>query len=194
MRLLYRVEIVNRNNSFVKHDKGLILCSNHSSSLDPIMMCTYFPEPIFFISKAELFKNRFVRSVLQFFNSFPINRSGFPRESIKMSLKILNRGNVFGIFPEGTRSANGKIGEGREGIGLVAYLSKAPILPMAVYNSKKDPKRKKSKKDVFSKIRVIFGELIITENIISAYPKREAIEKITDITMNNIKMLYCRLN
>ncbi|MHB1377982.1 MAG: lysophospholipid acyltransferase family protein, partial [Candidatus Humimicrobiaceae bacterium] len=93
---------------------------------------------------------------------------------------MLKSGNVFGIFPEGTCSSSGEMGEVRKGVGLIAYLSHALILPMAIYNSKKVP-RENRKKNLFLKIKIIFGDLINTEEIILNYSKKEAIEKISDI-------------
>lgn len=192
LKLIYRVEVINAKNSYLEINNGLILCSNHLSSLDPIIMCAYFPRPIYFISKIELFQNRFLRSFFGFFNSFPINRYGFGRNSINNAVKVLKHGNVLGIFPEGTRSGSGDIGEARKGIGFISYLSNAPILPMAIYNSKKVSREKKNK-SMFLKIKIIFGETINTEHIISKYPKKEAVEKISDTVMNNIKDLYSKL-
>ena len=191
LKLIYRVEIINGNNAYLNMNGGLILCSNHLSPLDPIMMCEYFPRPIYFMSKIELFKNKFLKSFLELFNSFPVNRTGFGRNPINTAIKILKSGNVFGIFPEGTCSISGEMGEVRKGVGLIAYLSHALILPMAIYNSKKVPHENR-KKNLFLKIIIIFGDLINTEEIILNYSKKEAIEKISDIVMNNIKTLYSK--
>jgi len=194
LRLIYRVEIINEKNAYVKPKEGLILCCNHASSLDPIIMCAYFPRLIYFISKMELFRNKFLRSIMIFFNAFPINREGFGKNVIKKSIEILKAGNVFGIFPEGTRSLSGEIGKIKKGIGLVSYLTNAPILPMAIFNSKKIPKDVHIKKKyLFLKIKIIYGELINTQEIIDKYPQREAVEIISDIVLNNIKELYSKL-
>jgi len=144
------------------------------------------------MSKIELFRNKFLRFFFGFFNSFPINRKGFGRNPIITAVEVLKSGNVFGIFPEGTRSDSGELGEIRKGVGLIAYLSHVPIMPMAIYNSKKVP-REKYKRSLFPKIKVIFGDLIDTEEIISTYSKKKAIEKISDIVTDSIKTLYSEL-
>lgn len=194
LRLIYRVEIINGKNAYIKPEGSLILCCNHVSSLDPIIMCAYFPRPIYFISKIELFRNKFLRSIISFFNAFPINREGFGKNVIKKAIEVLKAGNVFGIFPEGTRSLSGEIGEIKKGIGLISYLANAPILPMAIFNSKKIPKDVHIKKKyLFLKIKIIYGELVNTQEIINKYPQKEAIERISDIVLNNIKELYNKL-
>ena len=64
LKIIYRVEIINKKNSYVNTENGLILCSNHLSALDPIMMCAYFPKPIYFLAKIEIFRNKFVKSIV----------------------------------------------------------------------------------------------------------------------------------
>lgn len=192
LKLIYRVEIINGNNAYLNMNGGLILCSNHLSPLDPIMMCEYFPRPIYFMSKIELFKNKFLKSFLELFNSFPVNRTGFGRNPINTAVKILKSGNVFGIFPEGTCSISGEMGEVRKGVGLIAHLSHALILPMAIYNSKKVQRENNKKKYLFLKIKIIFGDLINTEEIFSKHPKKEAITIISELAMDNIKILYSK--
>lgn len=193
LKLVYRVEVINQKKSSDIPKGGLVLCCNHVSSLDPIVMCSFFPRPVYFMSKIELFRNKFVRAILGFVNSFPVNRSGVGRNSIAKAAEVLKAGNVFGIFPEGTRSIDGEMGETRRGVGLIAYLGKVPILPIAVYNSKKDPRENINKrKYLFLKVKIIYGELIDTEAILLKYPKKEAIGIISDLAMDQIKMLYSK--
>jgi len=195
LKLVYRVELINKKKFIDLPNGGLVLCCNHVSSLDPIIMCSFFPRPIYFMSKIELFKNEFVRGILGFVNSFPVNRIGVGRNSIAKAAEVLKAGSVFGIFPEGTRSIDGEIGETRRGVGLIAYLGNAPILPMAIYNSKKDPRsnnKKTNKKNLFLKVKIIFGEIIDTKAILLKYPKKEAISIISETVMTEIKILYSK--
>ncbi len=70
-----------------------------------------------------------------------------------------------------------------------------PILPIAIYNSKKDPYENINKKKyLFLKIKIIFGDLIDTESILSKYPKKEAIDIISNLVMDKIKILYSQFN
>jgi 1-acyl-sn-glycerol-3-phosphate acyltransferase len=193
LKIIYRVEVINEKKLSDIPRGGLVLCCNHVSSLDPIVLCSFFPRPVYFMAKIELFKNRFVSAILGFVNSFPVNRHGVGRSSIGKAAEVLKAGSVFGIFPEGTRSADGEIGETRRGVGLVSYLGNAPILPIAIYNSEKVPhENTDSKKYLFLKVKIIFGELIDTEAILSKYPKKEAIDIISEMAMDNIKILYSK--
>jgi 1-acyl-sn-glycerol-3-phosphate acyltransferase len=193
LKLVYRVEVINQKKISSIPKGGLVLCCNHVSALDPIVMCSFFPRPVYFMSKIEIFRNRFVRGILGFVNSFPVNRSGVGRSSIAKAVEVLKAGSVFGIFPEGHRSIDGEIGDTRRGVGLVAYLGKAPILPIAIYNSKKDPREDIDKKKyLFLKVKIIFGDIIDTEAILLKHPKKEAIAIISDLVMDEIKMLYSK--
>src|SRR5680860_1918041 len=182
LKIIYRVEVINEKKISDIPQGGLVLCCNHVSALDPIVMCCFFPRPVYFMAKIELFRNRFVRAILGFVNSFPVNRKGVGRNSIAKAAEILKAGSVFGIFPEGTRSADGEIGETRRGVGLVAYLGNAPILPVAIYNSKKAPHENiESKKHLLLKVKIVYGDIIDTESILSKYPKKEAIGIISEM-------------
>lgn len=193
LKLIYRVEVINKKNFSDLPKGGLVLCCNHVSALDPIVMCSFFPRPVYFMSKIEIFRNKFARAILGFVNSFPVNRSGVGRSSIAKAAEVLKAGSVFGIFPEGTRSIDGEIGEIRRGVGLIAYLGNAPILPIAIYNSKKVPSENiKKKKYLFLKVKIIFGEIIDTKAILSRYPKKEAVAIISGLVMDQIKMLYSK--
>src|SRR5665811_1789124 len=164
LKIIYRVEVINDKKLSDIPRGGLVLCCNHVSSLDPIVMCCFFPRPVYFMAKIELFRNRFVIAILGFVNSFPVNRHGVGRNSIAKAVEVLKAGSVFGISPEGTRSADGEIGETRRGVGLISYLGNVPILPVAVYNSKKVPRENtNSKKHLFLKVKIVYGEIIYTE-------------------------------
>lgn len=191
LKLLYRVEVLNREKFSSVPKNGLVLCCNHVSALDPIVMGAFFPRPVYFMAKIELFRNRFVRGILGFVNSFPVNRNGVGRNSVAKAIEILKSGNVFGIFPEGHRSDNGEIGDTRRGVGLIAYLGNASVMPMAIYNSRKDPREKNNKnKELLLKVKIIFGDVINTEEICLKYPKKEAISIISGLAMDSIKKLY----
>ena len=101
-------------------------------------------------------------------------------------------GNTIGIFPEGTRSSGEEIGKGHKGLALIAYLTGAPILPMAVCNLKKVSHGRK--KTIRPKIRIIFGDIINTEEFFRKYPKREGIDMLSAYVIDDLKKLFSRIN
>lgn len=192
-KMAYRIEVINREKSFV--DGGLILCSNHISAIDPIILCDYTPRPINFMAKTELFEKTLFRLIIEFFNAFPVNRSGIDRKAINTAVEIVKNGNILGIFPEGTRSVEGEIGEVHKGAALIAYLTKAPILPVALASIKSAKKVSREKRKLFSpKKKIIFGDPIYPEEIINKYPKKESINIIAKKLSEDLENLYSKIN
>lgn len=187
---LFRIEIINREKSF--YEGKLILCCNHFSAFDPVLMGEYYPRPVYFMAKRELFRKFFFRILIEFFNAFPVNRTGVDRSAINKAVEVVNSGNTLGIFPEGTRSSGKEIGTGHKGLALIAYLTGAPILPMAICNLKKVSRGKK--KVLWPKIRIIFGELINTEEIFKKYPKKEGINMLAMSAIADLKKLFSKIN
>ncbi len=187
---LFRIEIINREKSF--HKGKLILCCNHFSAFDPVLMGEYYPRPVYFMAKRELFRKFFFRILIEFFNAFPVNRSGVDRSAINKAVDVINSGNTLGIFPEGTRSSGEKIGAGHKGLALIAYLTGAPILPMAICDLKKVSRGRK--KIIWPKIRIIFGDIINTEEIFNKYPKKEGINILASAAIDDLKKLFSKIN
>lgn len=189
-RPLFRIEIINREKSFYKGK--LILCCNHFSAFDPVLMGEYYPRPVYFMAKKELFRKFFFRILIEFFNAFPVNRSGVDRAAISKAVEVINSGNTLGIFPEGTRSSGEEIGKGHKGLALIAYLTGAPILPMAICNLKKVSRGRK--KIIWPKIRIIFGDIINTEEFFRKYPKKEGINMLSAYAIDDLKKLFSRIS
>jgi len=185
--LLYRVEKININK--VPRKGKLIICSNHISYLDPVLIGAFIPRCIYFMAKKELYNNKFLSKLVTFLNAFPVNRQSFDRKAIKTSFEILNSGNALGLFPEGTRSTDGILRKGERGTGFIAVYSKAPILPVALSGSNKVI-QKPHKRIFFPKIKIIVGNLIETKDILKKYNKKEAVNIIVDKTMKEIGRIY----
>ena len=113
----------------------LVVASNHRSNLDPLIVATALPREVHFFAKIELFKNRIFAAVIRYLNAFPVTRSGFDRRALDHALKILERDEALLIFPEGTRAPAGGFLRAKTGIGWVASLSNAPIVPVYVHGS-----------------------------------------------------------
>ncbi len=190
-KLLYRVKKYN----FEKiPSKGkLIICSNHISFIDPVIIGANIPRYIYFMAKRELFKNRLLGSFIAFLNSFPVNRTATDRSSIRTALNVLKDGQMLALFPEGTRSVEGKIMEGKKGVGLLAVLSEAPIVPMAITGANKIV-QKPHKRLFFPQIRMIAGDMIDVRKILAEYGRKEAVQVIVDRVMCSIKKLYDQIN
>jgi len=118
---------------------AVILASNHLSYSDWLFMPLVIPRRVTFVAKAEYFEGRGLKGWLQrtFFSGagqVPIDRaSGKAAEgAMRTGLKILRAGGLFGIYPEGTRSPDGRLYRGRTGVARLALESKVPVIPVAV--------------------------------------------------------------
>ncbi|WP_354366493.1 lysophospholipid acyltransferase family protein [Peptoniphilus olsenii] len=130
-KIFYRIELYNKDN-IPNHNKNLIICGNHSSNLDPIILTVYFDRPIYWMGKKELFENKILGKILQQLGVFPVDRNHNDLRAIKTSLKILKDNKVLGIFPEGTRVKEINYDEIKAGIALIAQKTNSEILPVYI--------------------------------------------------------------
>lgn len=107
----------------------LIVASNHSQYLDPVLVCVAAPRRLQWMAKKQLFAFPFER-FFYFIGSFPVDREGGGRGAIRASLAFLAEGWALGIFPEGTHKGDDR--EAKSGVIVLAARSKAPVLPVYV--------------------------------------------------------------
>jgi 1-acyl-sn-glycerol-3-phosphate acyltransferase len=121
-----------------------ILASNHLSFSDSFFLPVVVPRRITFIAKSDYFTGRGVKGRLTaaFFRGvgqLPVDRSGGGAgdAALEAGLKVLRRGELFGIYPEGTRSPDGRLYRGKVGVARMALASGAPVLPIAMIDTEK---------------------------------------------------------
>lgn len=114
-------------------DNGPVLVvTNHRHNADPVLLAIAFPRALYFMAKSELFGNRYLGTLIRFAGAFPVERQTADRKAIRYAGRVLAQGEAVAMFPEGTRSLTGRLGVGQPGAGLIALMSKAPILPVAI--------------------------------------------------------------
>jgi 1-acyl-sn-glycerol-3-phosphate acyltransferase len=121
-----------------------ILASNHLSFSDSIFLPLQCPRPVVFLAKSEYFTGKGIKGffVKLFFKStgqLPIDRSGgkASEAALNTGLGVLEQGQLLGIYPEGTRSPDGKLYRGRTGIARMALEAKVPVIPVAMIDTEK---------------------------------------------------------
>jgi 1-acyl-sn-glycerol-3-phosphate acyltransferase len=119
----------------VPKDGPLLVASNHLSNADPIILEAAFPRPLFFLGKAELFRNPVFRWVLRRFGGIPVERGTADRAAIRRARAVLGQGIALGIYPEGVRSRTGALVTAHPGAGLIALQANSPVLPVAIYGT-----------------------------------------------------------
>ena len=108
-----------------------LLVSNHLSHLDSFILGILLPRPLNYVARSTLFVpgvGAFIRSL----GGFPIQREGLGASGMKETLRRLRAGGIVALFPEGTRSLDGELGEIKPGIALIAARAKVPIVPTAI--------------------------------------------------------------
>ena len=110
----------------------VLVCSNHQSHLDPVLVGMVFGRRLNFIARKSLFKFALLRWLIQFLDAIPINRDGMGLEGIKESIRRLRRGEVVLIFPEGTRTTDGELAQLKPGFCALTRRTKAALLPVAI--------------------------------------------------------------
>ena len=142
LRLIFRPWV--RGMEHIPASGAAILASNHLSFSDSIFLPLQSRRPVVFLAKSEYFTGKGVKGALTrwFFKAtgqLPIDRSGgkASEASLNTGLSVLSQGLVLGIYPEGTRSPDGKLYRGRTGIARMALESKVPVIPVAMIDTEK---------------------------------------------------------
>jgi len=115
-------------------DGPAILCPNHISFLDSVFLMLSVPRTISFVGKAEYMDSWKTKFLFPMMGMIPIDRSGGKKSAIALDVakEVLRRGELFGIFPEGTRSRSGLLHKGRTGAARLALELGCPIFPVGI--------------------------------------------------------------
>lgn len=136
-RLVFRPKIIGRAN--VPKKGAVLIASNHLSFADSIVLTLVAPRSVSFLAKAEYFTGRGFRGWVSraFFSgvgAIPVQRGAgaAAQDALNDGLEVLERGDAFSIYPEGTRSLDGRLYKGRTGVAWLALTSGAPVVPVAL--------------------------------------------------------------
>ena len=110
----------------------LLLAANHRSFLDPFVIGTLVRRPVYYMAKRELFERRWQAWFLNALGAFPVDRGAGDHDAMRTARAILERGDCVVIFPEGTRTRRGPLGEPHRGVGRLALETGAPVAPVSI--------------------------------------------------------------
>lgn len=116
----------------VPRDGAVVLCCNHRSLWDPVLLGIPLTRQVHFMAKAELLRVPVLRALLRSYGIIPVSRGQLGLDTIKTALRLLRDGRVVALFPEGTRSRTGALGEGKKGAASMAMRSGAVVVPVAI--------------------------------------------------------------
>ena len=147
LRRVYRIEVVGAE--WVPGSGGAILAANHESIWDPFVLAVATQREIHYMAKAELFRMRPLAAALRSLNAFPVERGGGDRAAISEAGRLLGRGAILGIFPQGTSKPERQNGWHR-GAARLALATGAPVVPVRLSGTRPLPRR--------TRIRIVVAE------------------------------------
>jgi len=190
LMILFRPKVKGLRN--VPVNGPLIIASNHLSFSDSIFMPLVVPRKVTFLAKSEYFTSPGPKGLLKkltfiALGQVPVDRSGGRRSEAALitGLKVLAEGKCLGIYPEGTRSPDGKLYKGRTGIARLAIESGAQVVPVAMFNTEKIQPTGTVVPKVM-RVEMVFGEPMTFSGDVSDL---QYLREITDQIMNRIQEL-----
>lgn len=161
-------------------DSRIVLCCNHISELDPMFLEMCQRRHIYFMAKEELFHNKL--SAWLFGNqlgAFPVRRGKGDTGAIDTAKSIVESGKMLGIFPEGTRSRDGKLGRGKSGAALIVSQTGAEVLPACIVTKDQHVR-------LFRRSKVVFGPPISLEELHLENPEHPDLRYASRLIMERI--------
>ncbi len=148
LKLFYRVRVTGLEN--VPQSGKLVICSNHASNWDPLLISIVFPRQISWMAKKELFENKILSFILCHLGAFPVDRGASDISAIKNALKVLKNDKVLGIFPEGKRVEGLDLNNAKPGVALLTVRSNSVVLPLNISSDYK----------LFNTVNIVIGKPI----------------------------------
>lgn len=159
---------------------GALLISNHQSNLDPVLLAVHLRRQVSFMAKIELFQNRHFGWLIRQLNAFPVRRGEGDVGAIREVLRRLKEGKVLTLFPEGTRTRDGRIGRIQPGIAMIVKRAQVPVIPAVIDGSFQSwPRGRKLFRP--HPIRVMYGPPLRVEKL-----KAEQIVQLIASTLNGM--------
>ena len=193
LRLLWRPKVTGIEN--VPETGGAILASNHLSIMDSIFLPLMVDRPVTFAAKSEYFTgtrltDRAAAAYMRATKQLSVDRTGVrsAQDMLEAALGLLRRGALFGIYPEGTRSPDGRLYRGRVGVGWLALRSGLPVIPVAMSGTDRvlPPGHTIPR---FTSIRIIIGKPMTFDAYRGQPPGARQRRAVTDEVMQAIQAL-----
>lgn len=149
-KLFYRYCIEGSQN--IPNTGGAVIAPNHISFFDPPLTGAAMKRPLYFMAKKELFDIPVFGWTIKQTNAFPVKRGVQDTSAVRHAFSLLEKGRLLLMFPEGTRSRDGKLGKARAGAGMVACNAQVPLIPVKIENTNMMLK--------FKRIKIKYGKPI----------------------------------
>lgn len=177
---IFRIKIVNPENE--PDEGGFVVCANHISATDPIMLCYAFRKhQVCFMAKKELFKVPVFSGFIRMLGAFPIDRGGSDVGAIKTAISVVEEGRCLGVFPQGHRypGKDPRKTDTKNGAALITTKTQASVVPAFIW-------RKKNKGGIFRRTYVIIGKKIPFEEFGYDPEESGAYAKMTNLIFDRV--------
>ena len=173
---------------YIPKEGAVILATSHRSFVDPPMVAGMCPRQIYFMARHDLFEISVFGEMIRRLHAYPVHRGEFDRHAIKLTFDILKDGQVVMIFPEGTRTPDGKLQPAFAGVGLIVHKAKVPVVPCYLEGSYESfPRHVKFPPP--GKITVRYGPVIDFSHYYSQPGSKEIYQTIATEIMTHISQL-----
>ena len=193
IKLLFRPWVKGLDN--IPEQGAAIIASNHLSFSDSIFMPLMVHRPVVFLAKSEYFtgtgiKGRLTAAFFRLTNQLPMDRSGGAASaaSLNAGMEVLNAGGLLGIYPEGTRSPDGRLYRGKVGVARLALQAGVPVIPVAMIGTDKVQPIGKRLPNI-RRIGMIFGEPVDFSQYRQQAEDRTVQRTVTDQIMSSLLRL-----
>ena len=178
---VYRIRVIGREN--VPKEGPVLLCSNHVTMKDPVILGIAQRRQVFYMAKEELFQNGFIGGVLRGLGAFPVKRGTGGTDALEDAYALLEENAVVGVFIEGTRSKTGELQRPKTGAALLHYRTKAPVVPVCITGSEG------GRPLPFRRTEIRFGKPIPAEELAIPDESSMQLRKASRVVMERIAAL-----
>ena len=169
---------------------GAIVCPNHVSVLDSFFVPLVLPRRITYVGKAEYLDDWKTKYLFPAMGMIPIDRGGGKASlrALDTAARVIERGELFGIYPEGTRSTDGRLHRGHTGVARLALEMRVPVIPVAMVGTY-EAMPKGGKLKLFTRTAAIVGKPLDFSQHWGKHNDRAICRAVTDEVMRAIQAL-----
>lgn len=189
LRFFYRIRVEGLEH--VPRSGPVILASNHVSFSDSVFLPLVLRRRVTFVAKAEYFDDPKTAWIFRALGQIPIRRGGgsVSRGALDAAAEVLSRGGVFGIYPEGTRSPDGRLYRGRTGVARLALECEVPVVAVAMVGTREAQPIGQLRPNPFLPVTIRFSEPLDFSRYADRASEPRALRQITDEVMFELRSL-----
>ncbi len=186
----FRVSSEGREN--VPKRGPVLLACHHSSYMDPLIVGVAVPRIVSYLAREDLFRPP-LKWLIEHLFAYPISRDSRDMKAMRLAQSLLKEGRVILVFPEGTRTDNGKVKSFKAGVGWIALRTQVPVVPVYVEGAYRCWPRSQGLPRP-GKMRVFFGPPLLPEHYADAPRNRQGFTRIAEELERRVKNLEKRAN